>query len=65
LAILASRRVTRSTMSAISRRSSALLVRAGIKMMILSPSRYADTVRRRRVLRRTSMGGDRSTMSSP
>jgi hypothetical protein len=39
LAVLASRRVTRPTMSAISRCSSALLVRAGIRMTILSPSR--------------------------
>jgi hypothetical protein len=39
LATLASRRVTRSTISVISWRSSALLVRAGIRMTILSPSR--------------------------
>jgi hypothetical protein len=39
LANFASRRATRSTISVTSRRSSALLVRAGIKMMILSPSR--------------------------
>jgi hypothetical protein len=39
LAILASLRVTRSTISVIRRCSSALLVRAGIKMTIFSPSR--------------------------
>jgi hypothetical protein len=44
-------------MSAISRCSSALLVRAGIKITILSPSRCAETVRLRRALRRTSIGG--------
>jgi hypothetical protein len=54
---LASRRVIRSTKSETSRCSSALPSRAGTSTTIVSPSRYAETVRRRRVLRRTSTAG--------
>ena len=44
----------RSSMIAIQRSSSARDIRAGSSTMVRSPSRYADTVRRRRALRRTS-----------
>jgi hypothetical protein len=41
-----------------------LLNRAGIRTTVVSPSRYADTVLRRRALRRTSTAGAaRSTAS--
>ncbi len=46
----------RSSMIAIQRCSSARDIRAGSSTMVRSPSRYADTVRRRRALRRTSTG---------
>ena len=45
---------SRSSMIAIHRCSSARDIRAGNSTMVRSPSRYADTVRRRRALRRTS-----------
>jgi hypothetical protein len=44
----------RSSMIAIQRCSSARDIRAGSSTIVRSPSRYADTVRRRRALRRTS-----------
>ena len=45
---------SRSSMIAIHRCSSARDMRAGSSTIVRSPSRYADTVRRRRALRRTS-----------
>lgn len=56
-----SRAASRSSMVATHRFSSARLRRAGTNTMILSPSRYAETVRRRRLLRRTSTLGVRGT----
>jgi len=54
----ASRRVIRSTSCETRRCSSALLSLAGTSTTIVSPSRYAETVRRRRALRRTSTGAE-------
>jgi hypothetical protein len=45
---------SRSSMIATQRCSSARDIRAGSNTIVRSPSRYADTVRRRRALRRTS-----------
>ncbi|GAA2591587.1 hypothetical protein GCM10010424_45190 [Streptomyces lienomycini] len=44
-----------SSMTLTQRCSSASDIRAGISTTVRSPSRYADTVRRRRVLLRTSI----------
>src|SRR5450432_658193 len=45
----------RSSMTSIQRSSSARDMRAGSSTIVVSPSRYADTVRRRRALRLTSI----------
>jgi hypothetical protein len=49
--------VSRSTISVTQRASCARLNRAGMRTTMRSPSRYAETVRRRRLLRRTSTAG--------